>query len=110
MNLTVQTHPEYAVVTPAGRITATVAPRLRQAVDALIDDGAVRVVLDLSETQFIDSSGLGAIIGALKAARIAGGDLRIAAVTDPVRRVLKLTNLDRVLREHETPESAFRGE
>jgi anti-sigma B factor antagonist len=110
MDVSVITHPTFAVINPTGRITATTAPRMREAIDALITAGSVRIVLDLSSTEFIDSSGLGAVIGGLKAARVAGGDLRIAAVPEPVRRVLKLTNLDRVLREHPTPESAFDGD
>lgn len=107
MNLTVNKADSYAVVKPEGRLTAPSVPQLRTAVDDLVGAGSARIVVDLSATEFIDSSGLGALIGGLKAARIAGGDLRIAGVTEPVRRVLKLTNLDRVLAEHPTAESAF---
>jgi anti-anti-sigma factor len=107
VNLTVNKADRYAVVKPEGRLTAPSVPQLRAAVDDLVGAGTARIVVDLSATEFIDSSGLGALIGGLKAARVAGGDLRIAAVTEPVRRVLKLTNLDRVLAEHPTAESAF---
>jgi len=107
VNLTVTPHDDYAVIKPEGRLTAPAVPPLRKAVDELIAAGTVRLVIDLSSTDFIDSSGLGALIGGLKSARLAEGDLRIAGVTEPVRRVLKLTNLDRVLREHASAESAF---
>lgn len=50
---------------------------------------------------------LGALIGGLKAARLADGDLRIAAATPAVMNVLKLTNLDKVLRAYESPQTAF---
>lgn len=110
MNLTVTPGETYAVIRPEGRLTATAVPRLRTAVDDLVTAGSARIVVDLSGTEFVDSSGLGALIGGLKAARLAGGDLRIAGMTEPVRRVLKLTNLDRVLRDHPTPESAFDGD
>jgi len=109
MNLTISTTDRYATVAPAGRLTAIGAPRLRQAVQDLIEAGSARIVVDMAATEFVDSSGLGALIGALKSARLAGGDLRIAAVPDGVRTVLRLTNLDRVLQAHETPESAFDG-
>ena len=66
-----------------------------------------RVVVDLSAVEFIDSSGLGALISGLKVARQAGGDLRIAAPTRQVITVLELTNLNRVLRAHPDPGSAF---
>ncbi|MBW9119990.1 STAS domain-containing protein [Microbacterium trichothecenolyticum] len=110
MNLIVTPGETFAVVRPEGRLTATSVPRLKKAVDDLVGGGSTRIVVDLSGTEFVDSSGLGALIGGLKSARLAGGDLRIAAATEPVRRVLKLTNLDRVLRDHPTPESAFDGD
>ncbi|WP_413319290.1 STAS domain-containing protein [Agrococcus sp. 1P02AA] len=107
MNVTTATNDRFATVAPEGRLTAVGAPRVRQAVQDLIDAGSVRIVVDMARTEFVDSSGLGALIGALKAARLAGGDLRIAAVPDAVRTVLRLTNLDRVLHAHPTAEAAF---
>ncbi|MDP5228523.1 MULTISPECIES: STAS domain-containing protein [Arthrobacter] len=107
MNLTTNDHDGFSVISIEGRLVAAGAPQLRLAVNQLIEAGTVRVVVDLGRTEFIDSSGLGALIGGLKRARVAGGDLRIAAVPDAVRAVLRLTNLDRVLGEHSTPETAF---
>lgn len=92
--------PGVAVVRPEGRLTMVTAPDLRSAVADAVAAGRPRVVVDLSAVEFIDSSGLGAVIGGLKTARQAGGDLRIAAAGEQVRMVLQLTNLDRVLRAH----------
>jgi len=61
----------------------------------------------MAETTFLDSSGLGALIGGLKSARQAGGDLRIARPTPAVRTVFELTNLDRVLRARDDVDTAF---
>jgi anti-sigma B factor antagonist len=110
MNITLTQHDAYAVVAVEGRLTATGVPRLRQAIDEAVTGGRPRVVVDMAAMEFIDSSGIGALIGGLKAARLADGDLRIAAVREPVRRVLKLTNLDRVLREYPTAEATFDAE
>lgn len=109
MNLTTDVRERFTVIAISGRLTASGAPMLRKAISETIGEGHPRIVVDLSGTEFVDSSGLGALIGGLKSARIAGGDLRIAAVPDVVRTVLRLTNLDRVLRDHETPEAAFDG-
>lgn len=109
MDLNTDTRDGYAVIALTGRLTATGAPLLRTAVNDLIAAGQSRIVIDMGAVQFVDSSGLGALVGGLKSARVAGGDLRIAAVPDVVRTVLSLTNLDRVLRDHPTPESAFDG-
>ena len=107
MNISLTTNAQYAVVTVEGRLTATGAPRLRQTIDEAVAAGIPRVVVDMGATEFIDSSGIGALIGGLKSTRLAEGDLRIAAVPEAVRRVLKLTNLDRVLREYPTAAEAF---
>jgi len=92
-----------------GRLTAAVAPQVRAAVSDLVSEGRTRVVVDLAGVDFIDSSGLGALIGALKATRVAGGDLRIAAAGEQVRQVLRLTNLDRVLQVYPDADGAFDG-
>nr|WP_255622421.1 STAS domain-containing protein [Tessaracoccus sp. OS52] len=105
--MTTQIHDDYAVIAVDGRLTATGAPLLRQAAADLVSTGNTRLVVDLGAASFVDSSGLGALINALKTARLAGGDLRIAAAPDHVRSVLRLTNLDRVLRNHPTAGSAF---
>lgn len=97
------------VIRPEGRLNMVAAPALRKELHALVDKGNSRIVVDLSGTEFIDSSGLGALISGLKAARQAGGDLRIAAPTRQVSTVLELTNLNRVLRSHETADGAFDG-
>lgn len=109
MNLVTTDHGDFSVISIAGRLTASGAPLLRNAVDDLVDEGTARIVVDLEQTEFVDSSGLGALIGGLKRARVAGGDLRIAAVPEAVQTVLRLTNLDRVLSLHPTPETAFDG-
>ncbi|TLP96548.1 STAS domain-containing protein [Nesterenkonia salmonea] len=109
MDLKVNTMRNYAVIAPQGRLTAVGAPSLRKALNHLLEQGNVRIVVDLSETAFIDSSGLGALIGGLKAARLAQGDLRIAAPTPAVSSVLKLTNLDKVLRAYPSAETAYHG-
>ena len=77
--------------------------------DRTVREGTRRIVVDLGATEFVDSSGLGALIGGLKTARQAGGDLRLAAAGEQVRTVLALTNLDRILRPHPGVEDAARG-
>jgi anti-sigma B factor antagonist len=89
-----------AVIRPSGRLNLVAAPRLRALVNDSVAAGRPRVVIDLSDTEFMDSSGLGALIAGLKSARQAGGDLRIAGVGPQARMVLELTSMDRVLRAH----------
>jgi anti-sigma B factor antagonist len=86
------------VIRPRGRLNMVAAPRLRALVTQLVAAGTPRVVVDLSSTDSMDSSGLGALIAALKTTRQAGGDLRLAGAGPQVQAVLQLTNLGRVLR------------
>ena len=94
------------ILTASGRFNMVSAPRLKKLVDTVVADGQTRIVVDLSGVVFIDSSGLGALIGGLKSARQASGDLRIAGATEQVLVVLGLTNLDRILRPYPTVEDA----
>jgi anti-sigma B factor antagonist len=104
----VETTPDgVGVVTIVGRLNMASAGRLREHVGSLVSGGTPRIVVDLGQTTFVDSSGLGALIAGLKSARQAGGDLRIARATDDVASLLRLTNLDRVLRVRDSVAGAF---
>lgn len=107
MEFSYEVRDTYAEVKGAGRLNMVAAPKLREVVAEVVAGGSSRVVVNLEDTVFMDSSGLGALIGCLKAARQAGGDLRISGVQPQVRMVLELTNMDRVLTSYPTAEAAF---
>lgn len=98
---------QIAVVTPHGRLNMVSAKRMKELLHDVVAAGTTRVVVDLGETTFLDSSGLGALIAGLKSARQAGGDLRVARPTPAVQAVFELTNLDRVLRARDSVDGAF---
>lgn len=97
------------VLTTSGRFNMVSAPRVKARIDETVAAGNPRIVVDLAGVEFMDSSGLGALIGGLKTARQASGDLRIAAPGEQVVTVLKLTNLDRILRPYASVEEAVDG-
>jgi anti-sigma B factor antagonist len=97
-----------AVIRGEGRLNMVSAPRLREAVSEAVAAGRPRIVVDLSAVDFMDSSGLGALVGCLKTTRQAGGDLRIAAPSEQVTMVLKLSNLDRILTSYASASDAYR--
>jgi len=97
-------------VAPKGRLNMVAAPVLRGIMRDRVAAGRKRIVLDLAEVQFLDSSGLGAIIGSLKTAREAGGDVRLARAPEPVLLVLRLTKVDRILPVYPDAAAAFNGE
>jgi anti-anti-sigma factor len=98
-----------AVVRLDGRLDLMTAGDTKQRIVEVVAGGQRRLVVDMAKVDFVDSSGLGAIVGVLKAARQAGGDLRIARPTGQLRSILELTMLDRVLRPYETVEEALTG-
>ncbi|QWS34702.1 STAS domain-containing protein [Curtobacterium aetherium] len=99
---------EAAVLECSGRLNMVSAPAFRETVASVIEGGRPRVAVELSRVEFLDSSGLGALVGALKTARQAGGDLRIAAPSEQVAMVLKLSNIDKILRSYADGDEAVR--
>ena len=97
------------VVRPIGRLDLLTAAEARQHFAQAIAAGSRRLIVDLAEVLFIDSSGLAALISGLKTARLAGGDLRIARPNDQARLLFELTRLDQVLRLYPTVEEALAG-
>lgn len=98
---------DIAILHLDGRLDLVSAATVKSEILKMVNDGHPRVVVDLQGVPFIDSSGLGALIGGLRAARTAGGDLRIANVGEQARMILQLTTLDRVLTPHADIEAAL---
>lgn len=96
-----------AVVALTGRLDLGAAGQVRELFAGLIKQERRRIVVDLGDVDFIDSSGLGALISGLKAARVAGGTLVIARPNEQARLVLELTTLDRVLVPYGTVDEAL---
>ncbi len=94
-------------MTVAGELDVVGGPELRQAVMAEARDGHARLVLDLTGVDFIDSFGLGVVIGALKRTRLLDGDLRLVVPEPRVRRVFEVCDLDRVLELHPSVDHAI---
>lgn len=86
-----------AVVALPGRVDAAAVPPRRDELAALVADGSDRLVVDLSETSFLDSAGIAMLVSVLKRARTSGGDVRmVEPVDEAVRRIIRLTRLNLV--------------
>ena len=84
------------VISVSGDVDLYSAPELRDRLAGFADDGARRVVLDLSRATFLDSMGLGVMLGAKKRIVANGGDLELVVTTHDIRRLLEITMLDRI--------------
>jgi len=87
------------------RIVADVAPQFKAGLIAYVNQGNRNIILDLSLVTFIDSSGLGALIGSLKAMG-GDGELALCGAGDAVVNMFKLTRMNKVFRMFESPEEA----
>jgi anti-sigma B factor antagonist len=84
-----------ALVRVGGEIDVYTAPNLREAVLGLIASGVSHVIADLRGVEFLDSTGLGAIVGGHKRLRTIEGSLILAASPERITRLFRITGLDR---------------
>lgn len=96
-----------AVVTPRGDLDMATVEEVRRTLTGLIGGGQPRVLMDLGGVGYMDSSGMGALIAAMKQARAAGGDVRLCALQDDVRGIFELTRLARAMSIHPTRQEAL---
>jgi anti-anti-sigma factor len=96
ISISTETKPGAAVITMVGELDLAGVTPLRELSTALVAEGRARLVIDLTQVSFADSAGLGALIGAHRRAEAEGGGVSIVGATPQVRRVLKLTQLDRL--------------
>lgn len=80
-----------------GALDVAAAPALRERLSGLLQPGTRLLILDLSLVSSCDSAGLAVLIGAERRARVLGIDMRLAAPSVPVTKLLRLTGLDRNL-------------
>ena len=99
-------HGAWTVVDVMGELDVYTAPRLREELIERITAGHRHLIVDLDRVTFIDSTGLGVLIGALKRIRAYDGELRLVATTDQVLRPLRVTGLHRVFPPYDCVENA----
>ena len=100
------TEDDIVVMVVSGPMDVATTPRLRNLLVRVIDDGHHRLVLDVSGVDFIDSIGLGVIVGMVHRLRPHDGSLAIAAPTEQTRAIFQITQLVRVIALHDTTDSA----
>jgi anti-sigma B factor antagonist len=99
--------PAIAVLAVYGEADLHSAPELRERLRVAIDGGATNVVLDLSETSFVDSTSLGVLLGGMKRLREQDGQIRLVVPREELRRIFEITLLDQVLPLAETRAEAL---
>jgi anti-sigma B factor antagonist len=89
-----------AVLHITGEIDVYTAPELRQQVIHLVDNGARHIIGDLRDVDFLDSTGLGVLVGSFKRVRVHQGSLRLVTSGGRILELLEITGLSRVFVLH----------
>lgn len=112
MSLTVNTEQrgDVVVVAVGGELDMATAPQLQEQITDLLDKGRNRLVFDLSELSFCDSTGLSVFVRAKNSCDEAGGEVRIAAPQRGVMRILEVSGLVEVLHTYPTVSEAVATE
>jgi anti-sigma B factor antagonist len=95
------------VIAAAGEIDIFTAPELKRAVGNAIDGGARAIVVDLTETRFLDSTALGVLIGAVKRLRLVDGRMVIVNTEPSTAKTFEITGLDQIFQIVPDRESAM---
>jgi anti-sigma B factor antagonist len=109
LSLATRTVAEHTVLEVGGEVDVYTAPRLRERLIELVDAGSRNVVVDLSRVDFLDSTGLGVLVGALKRLRAVGGTFGLVCSKEPLLKIFRITALDQVFPIFPSVEVATQG-
>ena len=109
MDLSLSTRPEgdKTVVEVGGEIDVYTAPRLREQLVDLVAEGKYHLVVDMEKVDFLDSTGLGVLVGGLKRVRAHDGSLRLVCTQERILKIFRITGLTKVFPIHDSVEDAL---
>jgi anti-sigma B factor antagonist len=95
------------IVAVGGEIDVYTAPKLRDKITELVGQGSYHLVVDMQQVEFLDSTGLGVLVGGLKKVRAHDGSLRLVCNQDRLLKIFRITGLAKVFVIHETADEAL---
>ncbi len=84
------------VLTPSGILDSTKAGEIRNQVDRALESNTKVLLMDLKDTTFVDSSGLGTLVSVLKKVRSSSGEMYVCSINPQIKMLFELTSMDRV--------------
>ncbi|MGH2776467.1 MAG: STAS domain-containing protein [Actinomycetota bacterium] len=109
VEIDIQDKGDYKVLVPVGDLDVYTVGSLRDALGKMIEDETPRVVVDLDGVPFMDSSGLGALMGGVRRLREAGGDLAIACTREQHLKLFTITGFGEGVSIAPTVDEAAKG-
>ena len=95
------------IVAVGGEIDVYTAPRLRDKITELVSDGHYALVVDMEGVDFLDSTGLGVLVGGLKRVRAHDGSLRLVCTQERILKIFRITGLTKVFPIHASVDEAL---
>jgi anti-sigma B factor antagonist len=109
LDLKVRKQGAHAVLEVAGEIDVYTAPKLREKLIELVNEGSYHLVVDLEKVDFLDSTGLGVLVGGLKRVRNHDGSLELVCTQDKILKIFRITGLTKVFPIYDSVEDAIAG-
>ena len=95
------------VVDVEGEIDVYTAPRLRELLIELVNKGHFRLIVNMEKVEFLDSTGLGVLVGGLKRVRAHDGSLDLVCTQERILKIFRITGLTKVFGIHDTVDQAI---
>ncbi len=109
LSLATRSVSDHVVLEVGGEIDVYTAPRLRERLIELVGAGQKHVVVDLGRVDFLDSTGLGVLVGAHRRLRAGDGSLSLVCPHDRLLKIFRITGLDSVFDIHRSVDDATTG-
>ena len=100
LSLNTRTVDDRTVVEVGGEIDVYAAPKLREALIELVQSGTYHIVVDMEQVEFLDSTGLGVLVGGLKRVRSHDGSMTLVCTQERLLKIFRITGLTRVFEIH----------
>ena len=107
LSLSTRTEGDRTIVEVGGEIDVYTAPRLREQLVDLVADGKYHLVVDMERVDFLDSTGLGVLVGGLKRVRAHDGSLRLVCTQERILKIFRITGLAKVFVIHDSADGAL---
>ena len=106
LSLSTETIGDRTIVKVGGEIDVYTAPKLREQLVELVNDGSFHLVVDMEGVDFLDSTGLGVLVGGLKKVRAHDGSLQLICTQDRLLKIFRITGLAKVFVIHDSADGA----
>ena len=108
MDLSLETRHEdgHTIIEVGGEIDVYTAPKLRDKITELVAGGVYDIVIDMEEVEFLDSTGLGVLVGGLKKVRANSGSLQLVCNQERLLKIFRITGLTKVFPIHSSVDEA----